>query len=332
MRNKNLLPLLALFLLLGAASTWYWLQEKKSSSSPLAEERRFAVEASRIGKIALVRRDGETIRLERKGSDWQYNGRWKARPTAIANLLDAVTRITIAYKPAQAAVPNMVKNLATEGIKVELYSPSGTLLMVYYVGGSTPDERGTFVIREGYDQPYVAELPGWEGNLRFRYNLRGEDWRDRSVFAEDPDAIQWVSIEYPRQRNQSFRLEKKQGGFEVTPFYPHVPKSPLPLRLGAAEAFLVGFEQLGAEAFENDYPYQDSIRQMLPFAEIALGYAQGGGKKVRFYPIENPADPSGMPANGETERFFAATDEGDFMLVQNRVFRKVFWGYSFFFR
>lgn len=331
MKKNTLLPLGLLFLLLGAASTWYWMQEKKGAGSPLAEERSFAVEESRIGKIALVWRDGEIVRLTRNGSEWQYNGRWKARPTAMANLLDAITRITIAYKPAQAAVPQMVKNLATEGIKVEIYDPSGKLLKVYYVGGATPDERGTFVIREGYDQPYVAELPGWEGNLRFRYNLRGEDWRDRSVFAEDPDAIRWVSIEYPRQRNMSFRLEKKQGSFEVTPFYPNTPRSTRPMRPGAAEAFLVGFEQLGAEAFENDYPYQDSIRQMLPFAEIAMGYAQGGEKKVRFYPLSNPADSTGIPANGETERFFAATDRGDFLLVQNRVFRKVFWGYPFFF-
>lgn len=331
MKKNTLLPLGLLFLLLGAASTWYWMQEKKGAGSPLAEERNFAVEESRIGKIALVWRDGEIVRLTRNGSEWQYNGRWKARPTAMANLLDAITRITIAYKPAQAAVPQMVKNLATEGIKVEIYDPSGKLLKVYYVGGATPDERGTFVIREGYDQPYVAELPGWEGNLRFRYNLRGEDWRDRSVFAEDPDAIRWVSIEYPRQRNMSFRLEKKQGSFEVTPFYPNTPRSTRPMRPGAAEAFLVGFEQLGAEAFENDYPYQDSIRQMLPFAEIAMGYAQGGEKKVRFYPLSNPADSAGIPANGETERFFAATDRGDFLLVQNRVFRKVFWGYPFFF-
>lgn len=331
MKKNTLLPLGLLFLLLGAASTWYWMQEKKGAGSPLAEERSFAVEESRIGKIALVWRDGEIVRLTRSGSEWQYNGRWKARPTAMANLLDAITRITIAYKPAQAAVPQMVKNLATEGIKVEIYDPSGKLLKVYYVGGATPDERGTFVIREGYDQPYVAELPGWEGNLRFRYNLRGEDWRDRSVFAEDPDAIRWVSIEYPRQRNMSFRLEKKQGSFEVTPFYPNTPRSTRPMRPGAAEAFLVGFEQLGAEAFENDYPYQDSIRQMLPFAEIAMGYAQGGEKKVRFYPLSNPADSAGIPANGETERFFAATDRGDFLLVQNRVFRKVFWGYPFFF-
>lgn len=331
MKKNTLLPLGLLFLLLGAASTWYWMQEKKGVGDPLAEERRFAVEESRIGKIALVWRDGEIVRLTRNGSEWQYNGRWKARPTAMANLLDAITRITIAYKPAQAAVPQMVKNLATEGIKVEIYDPSGKLLKVYYVGGATPDERGTFVIREGYEQPYVAELPGWAGNLRFRYNLRGEDWRDRSVFAEDPDAIRWVSIEYPRQRNMSFRLEKKQGRFEVAPFYPNTPKNALPMRPGAAEAFLVGFEQLGAEAFENDYPYQDSIRQMLPFAEIALGYAKEGEKKVRFYPLSNPADPAGVPANGETERFFAATDQGDFLLVQNRVFRKVFWGYPFFF-
>ena len=102
MKKNTLLPLGLLFLLLGAASTWYWMQEKKGAGSPLAEERNFAVEESRIGKIALVWRDGEIVRLTRNGSEWQYNGRWKARPTAMANLLDAITRITIAYKPAPA--------------------------------------------------------------------------------------------------------------------------------------------------------------------------------------------------------------------------------------
>ncbi|MBK6949823.1 MAG: hypothetical protein IPH16_18705 [Haliscomenobacter sp.] len=103
------------------------------------EERRFAVpDTSRIGKIFLAHRDNETVLLERKGTQWIYNGNWKVRPGAMENLLDAVRRIEIKYQPAQAAVPNMVRDLGSEGIKVEIYDKRNRPLAVYYVGGSTP--------------------------------------------------------------------------------------------------------------------------------------------------------------------------------------------------
>ena len=64
----------------------------------------------------------------------------------------------------------MVKSLASEGIKVELYDRKGEKIKAYYVGGATPDERGTYMIMENAEEPYVAHIPSWEGNLRFRFN------------------------------------------------------------------------------------------------------------------------------------------------------------------
>lgn len=336
MKNKRRWWLLAAFLLLGLAALWYVLRAPDPRMVALAEERHFAVaETEKIGRIFLARRDGETINLERTGIGWQYNSKWKARPGAIENLLDAVSRIEIQYKPPQAAVANMVRNLATEGIKVMVFDRSGKELCTYYVGGSTPDERGTFVIREGYEQPYVAHIPGWEGNLRFRYNLKGEDWRDRAVFAEDPDGIQELHIEYPLQRSMSFVLEKKKTGFEVRPFFPTTRKMQAPIRPGAAEALLVGFENLGAEAFKNDYIHRDSVQQLIPFAIISLKRSDGSRKEVRFFPIQPEIVPDSkterLPGSDAIERFFASDSEGDFFLVQNRVFKKVFRGYPFFF-
>lgn len=337
MRKRKWLPLAAIFILLGALSVWYLLSNAADPYASLKEERRFAVaDTSRIGKIFLAHRDNETVSLERKGTHWIYNGKWIVRPGAMENLLDAVRRIEIKYQPAQAAVPNMVRNLGSEGIKVEIYDKRNRLLTVYYVGGSTPDERGTFVIREGYNQPYVAHLPGWEGNLRFRYSLKGEDWRDRSVFAEDPDRILSVSVEYPKQRSQSFRLEKKESGYRVTPFYPGTPEIRASFRPGAAEAYLVGFENLVAEAFENAYTGRDSVEQMIPFAVVTLKDRDNQVKTVKFYPIL-PASPATDPKSGmlsgsaAVERYFASVSTGDFMLVQNRVFKKIFWAYPFFF-
>lgn len=337
MAFKKLLPLIALFLLLGAGALWYVWSSRDGQLSSLREERTFRIEdTDRIGKIFLVHREGEQVLLERKGEDWVYNTTWKARPDAVENLLDAIRRIQVKYQPAQAAVPNIVRNLVAEGIKVEIYDRRGRMMTAYYIGGSTADERGTFAIREGFEQPFVAHLDGWEGNLRFRYSLKGEDWRDRSVFSLDPDRIREVSIAYPAQRNQSFRLRKTEGGYQIDPFYPTTPVAKAPYRIGSAEGFLTGFESIVAEDFRNAYPAKDSILQLLPFAIIEVVDDAGGKQSAKLFPIlpiaqEADVKTGQLPAGAEIERYFAATGSGDFMLVQHRVIQKILWGYPFFF-
>lgn len=324
--------LIIIFLLLGALTVLYITSKPDDRSTVLGADRDFAVEADRIYKIFIADRQGNQTTLEREGEHWIYNGQWRARPNAVENLLDAVSRVQMKYKPPRAAVPNMIKNLSSDGIKVELYDRRGEKIKTYYVGGSTPDERGTYMIMEDADEPYVVHIPSWEGNLRFRYNLQGDDWRDKSVFAEDIEEIQSVTIEYPQQKSESFQLNRAGTGFEVKPYQNLTPESKSPYRKGSAETFLYGFESLVAEAFENDNPKRDSIRQLQPFSIITVTRKDGSEKTVRFFPIfEKFASDGQVVSAGRAERYFADVSNGDFMLVQNRVFKVIFWGYGMFF-
>ncbi len=334
---KRLIILSALFLGIGSLTYWLLNRAPEQSYSSFGEDRLFAFEdTARIHKIFLARREGDPVTLKRKDGYWVYNDQYRARPNAMANLLDAVARIQMKYQPAEAAVEHMVRSLATRGIKVELYDRSGQLVKAYYVGGASADERGAYVIMEGSDQPYVAHLAGWEGNLRYRFNLQGEDWRDKAVFRAAPSRIAAVSVEYPKQRNKSFRLKREDGHYRVEPYYELTPAIERPRREGGAEAFLLGFEELGAEAFENDNPRRDSITELTPFSIIRLEKTDGEQKTVKLYPIY-PRDAAGnivqrpRVAGPAIERYFAESSTGDFYLVQHRVFEKVLWAYDFFF-
>lgn len=315
---------LIIFLLLGSATTWYILSKPDEKTSLAGADRRFKVEnTEEIYKIFIADRDGAKTTLERKDGYWLYNGKYTARPNAMDNLLDAIRRVEIQYKPPTAAVKNMITSLATEGIKVEIYNKNNKLLKSYYVGGATADERGTYMIIDGAEQPYVASIPGWEGNLRFRYNLTGDDWRDKTVFAEKAENIESVSIEYPKNRNKSFRLERKGNNYTITPFYETTPKIQRPYKEGSAERYLEGFRSLGAEAFENENPKRDSIRQLVPFSIITLKNKEGNERIVKLFPLFGTSD--------QVERYLADVNTGDFMLVQHLVFGKILWGYEFFF-
>ena len=339
--NRTTWLLLSFFILGIIAIAYIYFNREDALMRGLKAERNFAVkDVSRLQKIFIAQRDGETTLLEKKGSEWLYNGKYKARPNAMENLLDAIQRVEIDHIPAKAAIKNIVNNLAGEGIKVELYESGEQPIKTYYIGSGTQDERGVYIIMDGFDQPFVCHIPGWEGNLRYRYNLRGDDWRDKTVFAEDPDNIQSVSIEYPKQKNRSFKLERKGGSsFDIRPFYEITPNLRLPYREGSAEAFLIGFESLVAEAFENETPAKDSVRQIVPFSVISVTNKQGKTTQAKLFPIFPESVMSLDPKTGQwissdgatVERYFVDHSSGDFMLIQDRVFRKVLRGLDFFY-
>ncbi|MDX1943374.1 MAG: hypothetical protein SFU99_22605, partial [Saprospiraceae bacterium] len=225
---------------------------------------------------------------------------------------------------------NMIKELAADGIKVEIYDRAGKTMKVYYVGGVTADERGTVFMMEGSEQPYVVHMPAFVGQLRIHYLLTEDDWRDRAIFREKPEEIQSVHIEYPQRKSESFKLEKTgEAQYTVLPFYNTTTPMRTPQRKGVAEAYLVQYETLIAEAFETENAHRDSVRALVPFAILTLKKTDGVEKKVRFWPVETEH----RRDNGAAfiVRYYADVDNKDFMLTQDRVFGKLFRGYSFFF-
>ena len=311
------------FFLIGGISVFAVIRNQKETFD-IGTDREFAIEQiDQITKIFIADRKGDNTTLVRKKGIWHYNGKYKANPNVIENLLDAIERIEMKFKPADAAIPGMVASLASNGLKVELYDEKNELLKAYYIGGATPDERGTYMIMEGSDQPYVCYLPGWEGNLRFRFNLRGDQWRDKTVFDLQPEEIKSIKTIYPKQKNKSFSLIQEQNNYVLYPVsnFTKIPNGTI-LNKETARRYLAGFSRLIAESFENNNPKKDSIRRNLPFCSIELEGQNGNIKHVNFYPIFSSMglDPKTgeLIGDGAAERFFADCDQKEFMLVQNR--------------
>jgi hypothetical protein len=327
--NRTIL-LVILFLVLGAGA-WYALREKKKTGTLTAWDMDFAIkDPNEIAKVFLADRKGRTVTLERREGYWTYNGSERVRPTAIENLLRVMSKLNVQYVPTQAAEVNMIKSLAAEGIKVEAYDRDGEKIKVYYVGGVTADERGTYMIMEGSENPYVVHLPSMIGQVRIYYMLNEDDWLDRAVFREKPNEIAALSIEYPQQKSESFRLEKTgEAQYDVKPYFSTQRVNPRPPRAGLVEAYLAQFESLVAENFETDNPERDSITALVPFAVVTLKRDNGEQKEVRFWPANIQMDYAINKAF--VTHYFTEIDRQSFVLTQPRVFGPVFRGYDSFF-
>lgn len=337
---RRTIILLTLFLLLGGGVLWYLNNREDEKTTLAGADRRFAVEdISQVHRIFIADREGNRTTLERKDGYWLYNGQHKARPEAMEPLLQAIQRLRVKYKPPRASEKNMVEALATQGLKIELYDKQGRKIKSYYLGGSTADERGAFAIIDGAEQPYVVELPAWEGNVTVRFAHKGDDWRDKKLFAEEADNVLSVSIEYPRQRDHSFRLESTPDGFEVKPMFDVTPLISRPYREGSVETFLANFEALSAEEFVNRHPARDSVRQLVPFSIITLVNKQGDTTQARFFPIlpdqyisQDIKSGEFIEASSDIERYYVSLNEKDLLLAQHLLLRKAFWSYSSFFQ
>ena len=268
-------------------------------------------ETNRIYTIQITDASGNKTELKKLKGEWMYNGQFKARPNAIENLLDAISKIQIQYRPPRAAELAIITSLKSEGLLVEIFDKNEKLLKAYTLGGSTQDERGTYASLTGRDELFVTELPGWSGNLRFRYNLLGDDWRDKNIFSSNPSEIKAISVKYPKQSDLSFTLQKKGNQYELLELFSQKTRK---ADWQKSMAYLRHFNDLTAEAFENNNPLKDSIIQKVPFCEIQLVNEKGDSTLVRFLPVDSEKE----------LRYFAHLPSGDLLLVQHRVFGKIF--------
>lgn len=332
--KKSTLILLLLFLVSGAATVWYLQQPEEKSNTLIDADSDFRIaDVDQIGKIFLASRiRGTQFILERKEDNWFVNDTIPVYPEIITNLMTVIRTMKIKYRPAKAAIPNIVKELAVDQVKTEIYDRKGNLMKSYYVGGETSDARGTYVIMEGSEKPMVMQIPGMTGSFKVRYDLGILEIMDKAIYREDTDQIEYVSIEYPKQRNKSFILDLSSGKAKVTPFYETTPRINRPADAGKVQRYLQNFEKVIAESLIRNKNGVKAFDDTIPFCTLKIRRKDGTTKDIVFYP-RNSQDVMTGEKVMRIEKFVASIDESyDIMhLAQLAFTQKLFSGYDGFF-
>ncbi len=343
--NLRTLLMLVILILVSLFTFWFYNQKQESLDTISDIENQFAVKNTRdIGMIFIADRTGKEITLTRSGDHWKVNNRYRARQSAVNLVLEALRDVKVRYTPPNAAVPNIVSQIATRGIKVEVYDQEDELMKAFYIGGTAADGEGTNMMLEGANMPYVAELGAFKGNIGTRFMLETDDWRDRTLFSVKPANLTSVSVEYPRQQGHSFRmLKSEQGEWQVRPFSDLVPPiTDRPLSKAKVNAYLMGYERKLAEDYINRHQQRDSILNLVPFAIIQTTETTGEVRSVVLYDYigtttgrEITPETQYVLREQEVSRYYTLRnindEKVDFMISQHRVVGDLLWGYTFFF-
>ncbi|MCP9235063.1 DUF4340 domain-containing protein [Lewinella sp. JB7] len=301
---KRTLILLTAVILLGTIA---WYTTTPANTEPPADDRDFAYpRVQEIHRIYVADRNGREAELTRGGpTGWMYGGKHPANENVMKNLLQAIGHMEVQSLPTSKAIPNLVRNLAGGGILVRLFDRGDNKLRGYYIGGGANGELGTAAIMEGSDNPYIVHLPMWTGNLRHRFNLRDDEWRSKRLFAVDPARVEYLSIDYPQQRAESFRMQRDaNGAFRVTPLY-DIGLTEKAVSRGTAEGVLSRYEDYYISRYENgDEASIRKAREAVPFAVIRLKERDREEQLMSVFP--RFADPTG----GQLSAYTAFVNDG----------------------
>ena len=329
--NKNLITILIAFSLIGLALYFYF---GKGSGTIKTELTDFAIEdTAAINKIFMADKLGQSVTLVRQsGNRWTVNGHYDAREDAITTLLTTLRRVEVQAPIQKAAYDNVIKNLATKATKVEIYMHGEKKpAKVYYVGGATQSQLGTYMIIEGSSEPFVCQIGGFNGYLTPRYFINETEWRSRALFRYDLNEIKTISIQNLGEPSQSFRVQ--DAGTQVYTLY--TVDSPVPdekADRAKIRAYVDFFSFVNFEGFDTaiEASVKDSIINAGPFGIVQVEDKAGNKKIVRLFhmPISKRSlmqtDHSGNPLLWDRDRMYALVDgETDFIVLQNYIFDRI---------
>jgi len=327
-----LLAVIALILVLTNSTTTF-----RHSMSDFA-----VADTSTVTKIFMSDKNNNSVKLSRKETgSWVLNDNFPALKFNVDLMLKTMTDIQVKAPVALAAHNTIVKHLAVNGVKVEIYQmvyrinflgarlfPHEKLTKVYYIGGATPDNQASYALMEDSEEPFVIYLPGLRGFVTPRYSTIERYWRDLTVFRTNIEAIRMVRIEVPENQEYSFEVQLAKG--RLKSFISRIDNKPMPdLDTLKVLNFLAGFRNANFEAFLNDMDRhtRDSILGTNPFIIITLTDTLNKTKVVKTYHKANlfgQKDFNGRILPYDPDRLYAMLDDGkDFVLIQYFAFNKI---------
>ena len=301
----------------------------------------FAIDdTASVTKIYMADMQGNEVLLkEESPGNWSLNDSMKARDEGVELLLSTMQKLAVKAPVSKSTYNTVIKRLATTSVKVEIYQmvprinlfnlvklfPHEKQTMVYYVGSATPDNMGSFMLKEGSDTPFVVYIPGFKGYVSARYTAFVSDWRDHTIFSKMPAKIRSIQVEFPQKPEESYLIDKYSDQ-ELTVKQLSTGKEFDGFDTTRVIDFINAYRDIRFEmSFEDiTQQHQDSIMSQTPLHIIELTDTDGNTTKVTTYRRGNIVQQEDLEGNllpYDVNRLYAwLEDEKELVIVQYFVF------------
>ena len=248
-------------------------------------------------------------------------------------MLQTLNKVDIKEPVSKAARNNIIRLMAGKSIKVEIYQmvyrinilnkirlfPHEKLTKTYFIGDATMDNRGTYMLMQGSEQPYIVYIPGFKGYVAARYSPYESDWRGHSLFKFRVPDISSLEVRYSGNPENSFKISNDGSQiFTLTSFYDN--RNITQFDTLRVVQYLGMFRNLNFEQILDSMPKakQDSILATPPTTEFILTDRLGKVHSLKTWRRKADAghtDMDGNPTEWDLDRMYAKTDYLDKMVT-----------------
>lgn len=335
MKNKNLVYLLVLVVLLGVAG---WLISKRNSSGTLERKQDYAFtisDTASIDKIIIKDKTPSQVTLTRDDGFWVVNDEFRARKDAINVLLETLNRMQMRNFIEERMKPTVIKRMSVYGKEVQVYK-EGKLFKTFFVGTETHDELATYMMNKGADAPFAVHIPGFNGFLSSRFFTKPELWRSRDVTLINPRSVREVQTVFPDSLNKSFKITVFSPdslfltNLETEKVVPNANKVKMRMYVSAASQMKYEGAILPTDPI---YARRDSLLSSTPVFYITVKDVDGKSTRLEGYKIKGPdelPDPTLQVPEFDPDRLHGFIDRERMVLLQYYGLQHVFKPLDYF--
>ncbi len=323
------------FLVLGIVA--YFIIIKRNQSSYSKKDIAFAVkDTTEIGKLVLSTLQGDTIILDHKNNTWILNNDYAPRPDAISNLLRTMHQLEVKLPVANSMRNNVIKNISGRRTRVEVYNEQGEKIKGFYIGDNSDQLGGTFMLMEGSEQPFVVNIPGFDGYIATVFFINKSDWRSKEIFSYKAEDISKIEVTYSSLKDSSFAIVRKaDASYDLVS-----PKQKtIPVNQEIINYYLRQFKILNAEYLINETDKRDSILQTSPVCEMTItdNNQNINTLKIYFrqvtYRSKTQFTFEDKPIEFDLDKYYGIFNQDqDLAIIQNFVFGKLLVTPEYFYR
>ena len=319
MKNKQLLILLAL--LIGISAYFYFTE---SSSSLVNEFSDFTIEdTSTVHRLLIADKSGRIIDLKRQeDGKWNLNDKYTARKDGVDLILKTFKLIKIKEPVPKSAMPEVIRRMATQAIKVIAYNSAGEEIKVVYVGHATKDHHGTYMLAEKdgvkSDIPFITFVPGLHGFLTTRFFTEEVKWRDRNIFNVKRSDIKSIELTNYADPKQSFMIDATSDEPSLMDMNGNAIEGAERIML---EDYLNEFTSIHYDFMSDAEAYQiDSVRNVGAFSAIKLTAKDNREVSLDLFYIAPEPGKVNLATGEELEynidQLYAHINNGNFVVMQ----------------
>lgn len=335
---KKLIFLILGLILLGVLG---YVAYNLSTSAGSSDEKVAALDfdikdTSTVDRIIITEPNGNLMEMVRKGNTWTDKNGSCIQQVPVKNILEAAVNIRFKGYVPDNALKTVTQRLITSATKVEFFQ-NGEWLKTWYIGSSTQDHYGTYMLLESEeggksDLPVIAEIKGMKGIVGPRFFSDPRRWMCTEIFAYDIKQIDQVTIRFKNEPQRNFEVKRNGNNFRVTTNGKAFPSVDTTM----VYRYLLNYKKIHFELPNFDLtPKQvDSVKRSAPFCELMVRNTKGQTTRIKMFrrksDVGEGVDDFGNAVDFDVNRFWGLMPNGELVKCQYFVFNPLIMGHIYF--